>query len=353
MEQLLDQTAAVVAAEDEDKDPFQLLPEEIIVSHILNRISEAKYLFSISLVSKRFSHLVFQVHAVSVQIPVGFSVAPKGFEDFKASLRHQSFVASSRVFNIILGIPRALPLPILNRSPPSPSASAPPSVEIGLFMAQVAKFIAKLTSMRSLCWEYEYPRTLVLNNLPVFKWKICSESGALMFISAWSFDDIDTRGVDINEYLFDGLEFLSPVVVVPVFTALACQLPIAGNWLSLVENLVPTLAESLQNVLITDTQKQSKIVVGEKELVELRKQNRRHSGWTGARVRFGHAEVLELPLSGHVMKNVTLYLIRDKVSPGKEKDDSMVAKQIFNGADEEVFAEAAIAMLEGGFTLVF
>lgn len=63
------------------------------------------------------------------------------------------------------------------------------------------------------------------------------------------------------------------MVVVPVFTALACQLPITGNWFSLVENSVPTLAESLQNVLIMDTQKQSKIVVGEKELVELRKQN--------------------------------------------------------------------------------
>ncbi|KAL3498693.1 hypothetical protein ACH5RR_041425 [Cinchona calisaya] len=60
---------AALEEEENKEDPFfKRLPDELIISHILGKVSEAKSLCRCSLVSKKFSSLVYKTKNVSVKI---------------------------------------------------------------------------------------------------------------------------------------------------------------------------------------------------------------------------------------------------------------------------------------------
>lgn len=52
-----------------EEDLLKRLPDELIISYIFDKISEAEPLCMCSLLSKRFSSLVFQTKTVSVKFP--------------------------------------------------------------------------------------------------------------------------------------------------------------------------------------------------------------------------------------------------------------------------------------------
>ncbi|KAL3522361.1 hypothetical protein ACH5RR_015195 [Cinchona calisaya] len=111
---------------------------------------------------------------------------------------------------------------------------------------------------------------------------------------------------------------------------------------SLLEKWVPVLPESLQNVVITDSRKQGKLDLGEDDVVALRNGDTDFGGLEGI-TRFWQSPLLKLPLSGCVMKMVTLLICKVKDT---DYDDFLMVKQAFGGKGEEVFVEAASELLK-------
>ncbi|KAL3522364.1 hypothetical protein ACH5RR_015198 [Cinchona calisaya] len=111
---------------------------------------------------------------------------------------------------------------------------------------------------------------------------------------------------------------------------------------SLLEKWVPVLPESLQNVVITDSRKQGKLDLGEDDVVALRNGDTYFGGLEGI-TRFWQSPLLKLPLSGCVMKMVTLLICKGKDT---DYDDFLIVKQAFGGKGEEVFVEAASELLK-------
>lgn len=344
MEKLLNQTARTAAAaeeEVEDHDPFKRLPEEIILSHIFNQIPDAKSLFRISLVSKYFSHLAYKAHSVSVKIPI--CISPEDFDDFKRSLKLQSLSFRGKALYLIATAPLRLFRSIMKRLYPLPSS---PADYLGLYLVKVTKFLQKFTSMRFLYLEYDYPKYCVLEKEPVIKWKMGCKCDCLLFLTASSLDTIAPDCDSLTEDPVDDGLILTTEMIQLLFTLFQAHLVTVLTRFSMVKNLVPFLNESLQNVSVTDSKKHGQIDLGEDDLVELRKQDDEDLGNGEARLRIWRSRSLKLPLSRCAMQSVTLYLFQVQEEKENKNDDlSLMAKQVFDGEEEKVFAEAAMKML--------
>lgn len=272
---------SILKEEESSKNPFKRLPDDLIVSHILDKIYEAKSLCLISLVSRRFSSLVYQTHVLSLRIALYWGRAPGQVLDFETC----------------------------------------------------AKFLAKFSSIKSLYVELDYSRNLTGDvDPPVVKWKIDTESASFMILTARSLqlgttDDDNDQGNAFNPDHFRLLRrFFN------------CCMIMACWWFKFVEKLVHLLPESLQKVVVADSKREGKVHFARRDIIRMRNGNS-NFGVGETNVKAWHAPFLILPLSGYVMKTVTLFII--KGTDRSDSDDLLIAKEAFDEEDDHrVYVEA-------------
>ncbi|KAL3522352.1 hypothetical protein ACH5RR_015186 [Cinchona calisaya] len=197
--------------------------------------------------------------------------------------------------------------------------------------------------MRSLFVEFENADQKRQNQFSLIKWKLDSKpSGFISLTSTTSTDadndDNEEEGKVSQLSLHNSLR-----------TFYRYHLMAACIWFEIVEMVVPLLSESLQNIVITDSLKEGKLVFGETHLAQIRNGNGTGSFLDGSeRQRIWTALLLKLPLSGRVMKTVMLFLIKDKEIGEDEgdNDDFLIAKDAFDGEDGEVCVEAAMEIMK-------
>ncbi|XP_071932856.1 F-box protein AUF2-like [Coffea arabica] len=278
---------SILKREESSKNPFKLLPDDLIVSHILDKISEAKSLCLISLVSRRFYSLVYQTQVISLRVDLYWARAPGQVLDFETS----------------------------------------------------AKFLAKFSSIKSLYVELDYSRNLTVDvDPPVVKWKIDSESASFIVLTARSLrltttDDDNDQGNAVNPDLISLLRrFFN------------CCMNMACWRFNFVKMLVRLLPESLQKVVVADSKREGKVRFARRDIIRMRNGNS-NFGDGETSIRVWHAPFLKLPSSGGVMKIVTLF-----ISKGNERsdyDDLLIAKEAFDGEDDhQVYVEAAVEMMK-------
>lgn len=321
-------TTILVIAEDEEEDPFNRLPDEIIISHILDKVSEAKSLFRFSLVSKNFSSLVYQTKTVTFKIPL--EKTPD--DQLSPSL-------PGKVFHFITTPLRWFIHGFFHSIMKKRSRASLVDFEVKYVFHLITKFLAKFSSLKSLHMEFNLSG-LNFHIEPVVKWKmVChSKDGSFILLIAKSLDlaaavdvdvDADNDSISANE-----MELLQ--------MHLDFHMSLANYRFSVMEKLVPLLPESLENIVVTDSKNQGVLYLGGTDLLEMRNgiTNSEHDG--EAKIRFWQEPFLKMPLSGSVMKMVDLFVIKDTES---EMDDCLMVKEAFDG-EEDVFAEAVMEMMK-------
>lgn len=173
----------------EEADPFKRLPEDLIISNILSRIPEADSLCKISAVSKHFFRLVLQAQAISVQIPFDLNYLndfePGDLNEFqivfnymlphiRKALHHMSRVAFRWAQDIFE--PK-------KRKSRTSSASSSSSLDPAVSLSQICNFLARFESLRSLHWDIIYSKANLLENQPMLRWRVSSDSVMIMHAS--------------------------------------------------------------------------------------------------------------------------------------------------------------------------
>ncbi|XP_027062347.1 uncharacterized protein [Coffea arabica] len=171
---------AIGQAANQSDDPFICLPDELIISMILDKIREAKSLCRCSLVSKRFSSLVYQTKNVSVKIPLQIQqkITTKKAEP-------ELFILPGKPLHSVT-VPLGF-FPIFDKFPMSfESESSCTGME--LLSDLTSKFLGKFTSLESLYVEFncleldDRPSLNCLEKEPLVKWKIDMKSSSLIFL---------------------------------------------------------------------------------------------------------------------------------------------------------------------------
>lgn len=103
---------------------------------------------------------------------------------------------------------------------------------------------------------------------------------------------------------------------------------------SSVGDVVPRLAESLENILVTTPRGEATIAIGGTDIAELRK-SEKFIGSGRARLRIWSTNNLLLPLSGSVMDYVHGYLFQ--YGEGQDMDVSLLGEHL--SQDDELLAE--------------
>ncbi|KAL3522377.1 hypothetical protein ACH5RR_015211 [Cinchona calisaya] len=319
--------------QEEDENPFfKRLPDEIIVSHIFGRIFEAKSLFFCSLVSKHFSSLVYQTKKVSFKIPLKRSPS-----FFSLSLPRKLLHFITTPFRLVIWLFQS----IAQRRTTLRFRPSDISMDDEFVYHLITKFLVKFRSIKSLHIELDHSR-LNFNKEPMVKWNMDSKSASFILLSAKSSldDDVvnenDTNISAVNE-MMELLGF-----------HLECHMPLSYYRLSIMKMLAPLLPASLQKVVVTDSKNQGKLTVGESDLVEMRNGNgnSEENREVKLKMRFWHAPLLKLPLSGSVMRKVNLFVCNDDED---QMDDSLIVKEAFEREEEEeddVFGEAVMKMVK-------
>lgn len=323
----------------EQKDPFKRLPDELIVSHIFDKICEAKSLCFCSLVSKHFSSLVYQTSILYFKIPRRNLFQQQLDNDPTAQTHPLSFPRQVLHFvttplRLVHGLFRS----VLQRSQ---RQSRPFDV---LFVVHLtAKFLTKFTSLKSLHIEFDYSGDLKTSNNSglVVKWKFDSKSSSFVMLTARSLTLTTTDDVDVD---FDENN-INPRVVELLEEYFDCNMELADSRFTLVEMLAPMLPESRQNVVLTDSKREGKIDLGESDIVQMRNGNNTNSGDEETYVNLWYAPFLKLPVSGRVMKIVTLFISKDNSK--SDYDDFLIAKEAFAGEEDgQIYVEAVMEMLK-------
>ncbi|KAL3522376.1 hypothetical protein ACH5RR_015210 [Cinchona calisaya] len=350
MEDLVDQTVGA-AKHVKLEDVFNLLPDELIVSHIFDKICDAKSLCRISLVSKHFSSLVYQTKTISFKIPHEAPI-------MRQLVDHSPLFLLEKILNFITG-PLTFAHALCHSITPQQSQSRPPTpasleieyrpppptaFEIEFLGFLAAKFIGKFTSLQSLHMEIDNSK-MESSAFSVVKWKYDYKTNSIIILIAKSLHALRTATHDDENgddyYNIDDFDALVETVS---FTEISVL-----HRISVLEKLVCLLPKSLDKVVVTDTKKQGEFGFRGSDLDDLRNQNTEDSrnqntedSATGVNFRLWTAPLLKLPLSRSVMRMVSVYLYKDI---NNLKDDCLIVKEAFEG-EEEVFVEALMEMLK-------
>ncbi|XP_071932852.1 uncharacterized protein [Coffea arabica] len=289
--------------EEDAERPFNRLPDGLILFHIFDKIPEAQFLFRCSMVSKRFSGLVFQSKTVSVKIP--------------------------------------LQIPDQEWTDPTD-----PVIPADYVLNLATEFLVKFTSVESLRIEFDCPggggrSSDVCSstcNEPLVKWKIDLGSASFIMLFAESLNNDDVVVEEVDDRVGD--EELD-VIRGCVFN----HLNDAFLTLALMKTLTHLLPESLRNVEVKDTKKQGGLVSFDgSEVIDVKMIKRckiRDLFAERGAVKYWHKSLVKLPLSGSVMKGLCVIRYREKWDDG-ECDDLLAARAAFQGGGEEkVYGEAA------------
>ncbi|XP_071933483.1 F-box protein At4g18380-like [Coffea arabica] len=325
------------AAEEDGQDPFKRLPDDLLISHIFDKISEAKSLCWCSLVSKHFYSLVYLTRKVFLKIPLQVS-DDGGLDQFRDFTRRFSLAGKKGVH--IVTIPFEFFVHGHGSRPPS---SPTPTASENQFLSHPStKCLWKFNSIKSLQVEFHCCGSRN-EQQPVVKWKIDRKSAKYILILAppTSPGPADPAAAEIGSLM--KVQF-------------GCHLDIACLTFSLMESLLPFLPESLQHVIFTDSEKRGRLDLGESELVLMRRTNiPTNTRTTNPKdqgdeesIGFWFAPSLKLPVlssgSSYMIMITLLKRKRNADQVGNSACNFQRVKQAFEG-EEEVLIEDVIEML--------
>ncbi|KAI8526104.1 hypothetical protein RHMOL_Rhmol13G0283000 [Rhododendron molle] len=282
----------------EAKDQFQRLSDDVVVN-IFDKVSDVKWLFRCLVVSKRFSYLIPLVQTLSIRTNAWdyLSIPRTNFPKLAALLPfrwNDSYVDS----------------------------------------------LAKLTQVRSL--NLDLVSDFNTNNDSVFKWgaKLTSNLDSITFLYAASL----TKMMDSEEEETEN-EITQEELVPPLCLALEC-LGEAMLWVGILSRAVRQYP-MLQSITITDSMNKGvRLYLGGEKLVEYRNAFRNARKCLKEAVswpRAGYAPVLRLPMSGYVMKRVTI--VQFKLYSGDDSEADLAMVDAF-AEEQGVFSEAVVKILK-------
>ncbi|KAI8526089.1 hypothetical protein RHMOL_Rhmol13G0282000 [Rhododendron molle] len=298
-----------VDGEEEAENQFERLPDDVVVN-IFDKLSDIKCLCRCFMVSKRFASLVPLVQLVSIKTNIFhcLSIYPSESEN------PQNFTLSpSSRFNLS-----------------------------GLL------FFAKLTQIRSL--NIEIPSDFMDENDSFFKWgtnfpKL--DSITVLYASSIS-KMMESEQEDETDNGITQEEIIRRVLFA------VDRLKDALLWVGILSYVVQ-FNPMLESVTICDSMNKGvKLCLGGEKLVEcwngfsvikyvsLLERGR---SWTQENMKVGYVPVLELPLSGCVMKGLTIMNFRMCADDGYQAGKAMV--DAF-AEEQSVFSEALVHILENG-----
>ncbi|KAL3522362.1 hypothetical protein ACH5RR_015196 [Cinchona calisaya] len=308
------------------EDPFQRLPDDVIIFHIFDKILDAKSLCRCSCVSKRFSFLVFQSHHVSLKIPIKILHQ----EPNPALPRARSALQSVHSFTIHMGHFPALIRHILLRPPRLIGVD----IDISFLSNLTTQFLTKFTSTKSLFLEFDYSGLMTTSNEPLVKWKFDSKSARYILL-------ISPRNLDCHNIID-----VADLVLIKIH--LDCNLFLAYNTFHLMEMLFSWLPESLNHLVITDTKNRGELNLGGSDLVAIR--DRHANSSSQGRIRFIDDPLREMPLpNGGGIKFDHIFLANE----WNADEDCLRIRKAFEGRDDDLI-EPVVNMvreirLRGGF----
>ncbi|KAF7119546.1 hypothetical protein RHSIM_Rhsim13G0215200 [Rhododendron simsii] len=311
--------AAVAGTPFTDNIHFHRLPDDVVVN-IFDKVSDVQSLCRCLVVSKRFSSLVPLVQTLSFKISAW---------DYLSFFRDES---EDALVNGSLGELSKLSIMVLLLKTLiylfKPSLS--PCLRLN---SSSLVFLDKLTRVRSL--NLEFVSDFDAHNDSVFKWgaKFASNLKSVTFLYASSFSKMmKSEEEEEEENVITHEELL-------------CRVNLAINCLKEAVLrfgiLFPIIAKNpkLQSITITDSNNKGvKLCLGGEKLVQWMS-----SYLEKAIMRVGYVPVLRLPMSGYVMKRVTV------VHFNLYGDDDSDAEEAMLGAfveEQGVFFEAVVQILE-------
>ncbi|KAG5517436.1 hypothetical protein RHGRI_037995 [Rhododendron griersonianum] len=320
--------------EEASENQFHRLPDDVVVS-IFENVSDIESLCRCFLVSKRFSSLILRVQTVSIK---GVTL------DCKSSKSGEETQTINPLGNGLLGKFSNLvlkPFRYLHKlalSPPPPSQFNIPGLA----------FLALLEQVRSL--NLEVISDFDAENDCVFKWgaDFTARHPSVTFLFASSLSKMTTELQQEEEDDGSQNTITREELLPRASLAFEC-IEGASRWLGILSHVV-TNYPMLQNLTISDSMNKGvKLRLGGEKLVEYRnafdldKVVSLSENWTPEYMRVGFVPVLPLPMSGYVMKVVTIFNFRMSAA-----DDSEAYSAMLDAFAEEqgVFSEALVQILE-------
>ncbi|XP_023741052.1 F-box protein AUF2 [Lactuca sativa] len=345
----------IVKSREEDADdssPLSSLPDEIILQ-IINKLIDLKTLCFCSLVSRRFSSIVLQVDSVSFTAPLLNS--PTSDKITSGDVDGDGF--PTKLFRFLINGVVFKPLHLLRRMIVAPSKPLPPIISsfYGQSFRSAVTFLSKFKGVKSLHIELPCSSHRGIDNRCLFKWKVKfgNRIESFFFLSPNSISDSDGFHVNGNGDEQD-MDLSNDLFRQKVHIAFQClkDVILRHRMLLYIIKDLPMLEEAS----ITDSGRRGRLSLSGEKLAEVKK------GWVSsametlksemnrievpASVSQCHIPVLDMPISGYVMKGVTLVVM--EMNGLHDEKDSLMNSEDGGSEDKEeaVYTEAVMEILE-------
>lgn len=304
-----------------EESPFNRLPKELIVS-IFDKISDAKCLCICSSVSKNFAALVLQTRVVFVEMPGVFKVC--------TCHRDPAAVRPSRMLlSLLRNIPSFLFRPLIALWSLLKSRFRRGD-ETGLSNSGIMNFLMKFSCVDSIVIHFPLGSVSQLRFEPLVRWKY--GSSGFIFVSAKN--RVASTYENIGDSSVQTANDLAMEEIIISLLLVGQHLLDAILRVILIRKMIDGLP-NIKNVVAVDDMKQGRVVLDEEGMAGLKEKNPLDDRFC---LKLWKAPVVKLPLSGCIMKEVSLILFRQI-----ECCDTLVAENSF---EEDVYRELAMMLVK-------
>ncbi|KAL4567656.1 hypothetical protein LXL04_023246 [Taraxacum kok-saghyz] len=356
----------IVKSGEEDADAsssFSRLPDELILQ-IINRLIDLKTLCFCYLVSKRFSSIVLQVDAVSFTAPLLNSPTSDDntFGDVDGGGLPRKF------FRLLINGVVFKPLSLLRRMIVTQSKPLPPIISsfYGQSFRSAVTFLSKFKGVKSLTVELPSSSHKGIDSSCLFKWKVRfgSRIESFFFLSPDSISETDEFHVnEIGDE--EDINISNDLFRQKVHNAFQClkDVILRHRMLLYIAKDLPMLEE----VYITDSGRRGRLSISGAKLAEVKKE------WVSSALETVKSEMnrieipssvkhcyipfLDMPISGYVMKGITLIVMdMNGFQGGIGNDGLMNSEDGLEDKEEAAYTEAVMEILEnhkGGMKVLF
>ncbi|KAL2456244.1 Uncharacterized protein Adt_46884 [Abeliophyllum distichum] len=276
----------------DQEDYFGRLPEELLIS-IFTKLADLKFLCQCSLVCKRFASIMSHVSNVSLTLPNSEAVSLQSTQNECMLFQEILRISSEEIPGFI----QSLSIQKLN----------------------FTKFLQKFRKLESIYLEFACPRNI--SNSPFLKWKAkCGSSrieleSLVSLLPAAVHKKIESQLDEEQE----NQEMSRGFIRSQLNNWVKLSFMRCAEWVHILCILIKC-HHSLKSVTITNSEKQGKLVLKDEQLITWRNGllNQDPSLLNGHRlgcefpnfVKIAMLRVLNLPLSGYLMKGVFLVIIK-------------------------------------------
>lgn len=315
--------------EDEGPDDhFDRLSDELLTL-IFNKVLDAKSLCRCSVVSKRFASLIPQTDNVSLIVPSSNSSKPKRGTFFIVCLKYLvgKFITKPLQFLYQTVVPKLSVNSDEDETYQFTTEVLRNFINIKRLSIQLPCHGDELGSKGTnyfLRWKAEFGREL----------ESCVVLGATSFHRSSSTPSSHKKHKQLHEPM-SATDELKTRVVWMISCLIAAS---TRHWL--LKQIIVDSPMNPQSVMISDSSKQGRLIMGEEQFKELRRSMNptapvERTMVPAVRVKLWHVPVLELPASGRVMNGATLIVIRPAERTMKMESEDEGLGDCFEGEEEE------------------